>query len=203
MRSTSGVPHWTSRQSACSACGIFSLRRNKREPNGFTSRKTGAVISSLGGCSGPSWVVTWTERPVDSNFAIPPTENLSLDLGLYAITRGRELGVDLEHFRPALEHERIAERFFSPREVATLRTLPVESRQEAFFACWTRKEAYLKAKGEGLMRGLEQFTVSLVPGEPAALLSTEGDPQEAVRWSLRELSPRSEYVAALAVEGHD
>jgi 4'-phosphopantetheinyl transferase len=127
----------------------------------------------------------------------------SLDLALYAITRGRELGVDLERLRPDLIDQRIAERFFSPREVATLRTLPANMRQEAFFACWTRKEAYLKARGEGLTLRLDQFDVSLVPGEPAALLGTNGDPQEALRWSLQELFPRSGYVAALAVEGHD
>src|SRR5262245_35360257 len=67
----------------------------------------------------------------------------SRDLLLYAITRGRELAVDLEHFRPELIDQRIAERFFSPREVATLRTIPAHMRQEASFACWTRKEAYL------------------------------------------------------------
>ena len=127
----------------------------------------------------------------------------SLDLALYAITCGRELGVDLERVRPDLVDQQLAERFFSPREVATLRTLPVNVRQEAFFACWTRKEAYLKVRGEGVMLGLDQFDVSLVPGEPAALLGTNGDPQEALRWSLQELVLRSGYVAALAVEGHD
>jgi 4'-phosphopantetheinyl transferase len=127
----------------------------------------------------------------------------SLDLALYAITRGRELGVDLECLRPNLVDQRIAERFFSPREVAALCTLPATMRQEAFFACWARKEAYLKARGEGLRLGLDQFDVSLVPGEPAALLGASGDPQEALRWSLQELFPRSGYAAALAVEGHE
>jgi 4'-phosphopantetheinyl transferase len=88
-------------------------------------------------------------------------------------------------------------------KVAALRTLPAPMRQEAFFVCWTRKEAYLKARGEGLMLGLDQFDVSLVPGEPATLLGTKGDAQEAWRWSLQELFPGCGYVAALAVEGHD
>jgi 4'-phosphopantetheinyl transferase len=74
--------------------------------------------------------------------------------------------------------------------------------QEAFFACWTRKEAYLKAKGEGLSLGLDQFEVSVVPGEPAALLSIKGDPKKASHWSLKDLNPGPGYVGALAVKGH-
>ncbi len=123
-------------------------------------------------------------------------------LALYALTRDRKIGVDLERIRPDLADEKIAERFFSPREVAVLRALPTNMQPEAFFACWTRKEAYLKARGEGLALCLDQFDVSLAPGEPAALLSTNGDPQEVSRWSLQELDPGPGYVAALAVEGH-
>ena len=74
--------------------------------------------------------------------------------------------------------------------------------RQAFFLCWTRKEAYIKARGEGLSLPLDQFDVSLVPGEPAALLSTHRNPHEAFRWSLQELTPAPGYAAALAVEGH-
>lgn len=123
-------------------------------------------------------------------------------LALYAVTRGREVGVDLEHIRPHLDLIEIAERFFSPREVAVLRALPPRMQTYAFFSCWTRKEAYIKAKGEGLSIPLDQFDVSLAPGEPAALLHTQWDDQEASRWSLRELNPGPGYVAALAVFGH-
>ena len=124
-------------------------------------------------------------------------------MALYAITRGREIGVDLEYFRKnVVDTARIAEQFFSTREVAMLRSLPTQMRELAFFTCWTRKEAYIKAKGDGLSLALKSFDVSLTPGKPAALLRTEGDPQEASRWSLKELSPCSGYVAALAVEGH-
>jgi len=123
-------------------------------------------------------------------------------LALYAVTRGHDLGVDVERIQPRLE-ERIAERFFSPREVAALQTLPPPLQHEAFFACWTRKEAYIKATGEGLSLGLDQFAVSLVPGEPAALLWTEGDPQEARRWCLHALDPGPGYAAAICVGGHD
>lgn len=123
-------------------------------------------------------------------------------LALFAIARGREIGVDLEYARRGPSQEHIAERFFSRQEVAALRALPADMQAEAFFSCWTRKEAYIKARGEGLSLPLDQFDVSLTPGEPAALLSTRCDPQEASRWSLRELNPASNYVAALAVEGH-
>jgi len=123
-------------------------------------------------------------------------------LALLAMTHGREIGVDLELIRDNLEGEQLAERFFSPREVDALRTLPPELRREAFFHCWTRKEAYIKAIGKGLYLGLDQFDVSLRPGEPAALLATQHDPNEARRWSMRSLVPNEGYVGALVVEGH-
>ncbi len=126
----------------------------------------------------------------------------SRGVALYAVTSGREVGIDLEHIRFDLAVAEIVERFFSQREVATLRTLPTEVQRQAFFNCWTRKEAYIKARGEGLSLPLDQFDVSLVPGEPAAILDTQRDPSEASRWSLQELTAAVGYVAALAVEGH-
>jgi 4'-phosphopantetheinyl transferase len=124
-------------------------------------------------------------------------------LALYAITRGREVGVDVERIRPAVVQEQIAEHFFSPREVIVLRALPPPLQAPAFFACWTRKEAYIKAKGDGLTLPLDQFEVSLAPGEPAALLRTAWDPQEAAGWALQDLAPAPGYRAAVAVAGHD
>jgi 4'-phosphopantetheinyl transferase len=127
----------------------------------------------------------------------------SQELGLYAITRNRRIGVDLEYIRTDFACEQVAERFFSSREKTTLCTFPTKMKHEAFFTCWTRKEAYIKARGEGLSLPLNQFDVSMTPGEPALLENTRGDPQEASRWSLQELRPRTGYMAALAVEGHD
>jgi 4'-phosphopantetheinyl transferase len=126
----------------------------------------------------------------------------SRGVALYAVTRDREVGIDLEFIRRDLEVDQIAERFFSRRETVTLRALPTDLREYAFFLCWTRKEAYIKARGEGLSLPLDQFDVSLTPGEPAALLSTHPDSEEALRWSLHELPLASDYVAALALEGH-
>lgn len=123
-------------------------------------------------------------------------------VALYAIARGRDVGIDLERIRLDLAVAEIAERFFSRWETATLRTLPTEAQHQAFFRCWTRKEAYIKARGEGLSLPLDEFDVSLAPREPAAVLRTRRDPSDASRWSLQELTPAAGFVAALAVEGH-
>jgi 4'-phosphopantetheinyl transferase len=124
-------------------------------------------------------------------------------MGLYVVARGREVGVDVERIRTDLAFEQIAKRFLSPREVAVLRALPVTMQREAFFKCWNRKEAYVKARGNGLSLPPNQFEVSVAPGEPAALLSDSGDPWATSRWSLRDLSPAPGYVAALAAEGQE
>jgi 4'-phosphopantetheinyl transferase len=119
-------------------------------------------------------------------------------LALYALARNREVGVDVERIEPDLADQEVAGRFFSPREFLAFRALPASLRVEAFFNCWTRKEAYLKARGEGLFAPLDTFDVSLAPGQPAALLNG-GDG----RWSLHAFIPAPGYAAALAVEGCD
>jgi 4'-phosphopantetheinyl transferase len=124
------------------------------------------------------------------------------DLALFAVTRGRKVGIDLERVRPLAEAQEIARAFFSAQEYAVFCTLAEDQKREAFFACWTRKEAYLKARGVGLFLPFDQFDVSLTPGRPAMLLATKGDAQEASRWSLCELRPGPGYAAALAVAGH-
>ena len=95
----------------------------------------------------------------------------SHELALYAFTRGREIGVDIEYLRALPDADQIADRFFSARENATLQALPASQRRQAFFNCWTRKEAYIKAIGKGLSQPLDQFEVSLAPGDPARLLT--------------------------------
>lgn len=125
----------------------------------------------------------------------------SQGLALYAITQNQDIGIDLEHIRTDFPWREIAARFFSPRENAALQSLPSNQQIQAFFSCWTRKEAYIKAVGKGLAIPLDQFDVSLIPGKPAALLYTEWNPQEAGLWYLQELVPAPNYVAALAVKG--
>lgn len=121
-------------------------------------------------------------------------------LALFAFTEGREIGVDIEWIRKGIAQEQIAERFFASEEVAVLRRLPESQQDEAFFNCWTRKEAFIKAKGEGLSRPLDEFVVSLAPGEPAALLSVKDNPEEPANWTLQPLSTVPDFIAAVAVE---
>lgn len=124
------------------------------------------------------------------------------DLALIAVAQERAVGVDVERIAAGRTPMAIAARFFSPAEITALCSLPADQQIIGFFNCWTRKEAYLKARGKGLALPLDQFDVSLKPGEPAALLATRDDPSEASRWSLQTIEPGPGYVAALAVEGH-
>jgi 4'-phosphopantetheinyl transferase len=123
----------------------------------------------------------------------------SHELAIYAVMRNHEIGVDVEHLRPMPDAEQIAMRFFSASEQTTLLALPPEERTRAFFACWTRKEAFIKAIGEGLYYPLDQFSVSLSPDEPVCLQHVDTHPQEAASWTLRAFTPASDYVAAFAV----
>jgi 4'-phosphopantetheinyl transferase len=132
----------------------------------------------------------------------------SHDLALIAVARGRRVGVDVEAVRELSDAAQIARRFFSAAECAALSAVPAEQQLQAFFACWTRKEAFLKARGEGIAFGLDQFDVTLAPGEPARLLAVRdlrvpegGTPGEAARWSLAALEPGPGFAGALAVEG--
>lgn len=136
----------------------------------------------------------------DTNQSISFNVSHSHELALIAVTQNRDVGVDIEYVRTNLNYEEIAERFFSPTEKVVWRLLPTSVKQEAFFNCWTRKEAYIKAKGMGLSIPLNEFDVSFKPGEPAALLNTTWDEQEANRWSLTEITLAPDYIAALAVE---
>ncbi|MEW5989008.1 MAG: 4'-phosphopantetheinyl transferase superfamily protein [Chloroflexota bacterium] len=125
------------------------------------------------------------------------------EMALYAFARGQELGVDIEVIRPLDDAEPIARRFFSAREVADFLSVPVDQRPPAFFNCWTRKEAYIKAVGVGLAHPLDKFVVSLIPGQPAALLHEDDEPDAPGRWSIQSLDPGPGYVGALAIAKRD
>jgi 4'-phosphopantetheinyl transferase len=122
-------------------------------------------------------------------------------MALYAITRTIEIGVDVERVRSDFEYEEIAERFFSANEAAILRTIPTEKKLDAFYHCWTRKEAYIKAHGKGLSLSLDSFDVSFAPWEPSILLITKDKSQESSPWTLLDLKPGLGYVGALAAKG--
>jgi 4'-phosphopantetheinyl transferase len=124
------------------------------------------------------------------------------DVALVAVTRVRGVGVDVERIRADRADQAVAERFFSRGELAALRSLPADEWVGGFFRCWTRKEAYIKARGEGLSLALDRFEVSVEPGVPAALLRVEDAPEELRRWTLHDVSAAIPgYAAALAVEG--
>jgi 4'-phosphopantetheinyl transferase len=120
---------------------------------------------------------------------------------LLAFSRGRAVGVDVEAIRSDFDHEALARRFFSPRERDELGAIPPSEKCNAFFRCWTRKEAYLKAHGAGLTLPLYAFDVSLKPKAQDALLATRPDQGEAGLWSLGEVSAGEGYAAALCVQG--
>jgi 4'-phosphopantetheinyl transferase len=130
----------------------------------------------------------------DSNllFNLSHSDNMAL----YAIACNSKIGVDLERIDASFVKDGIDQKFFSPIEVAELRSLPASARLRAFFNCWTRKEAYVKAVGGGLQISLQSFDVSLAPDEDAAFLS-----ERESGWSLRALPVGNDYAAAVAVEG--
>ena len=123
-------------------------------------------------------------------------------LALIGIGSGREIGIDIERMRPEFAGEEIAKRYFSAKEIAELSRLPEELRTEGFFLCWTRKEAYIKATGDGLHIPLDSFDVSLTPGKPAILSSVD-----ASRWSIESFDPSlisdTSYAAAVVAQGQD
>lgn len=133
-----------------------------------------------------------------------PAFNLSHsgELALLAVSRAPTIGIDLEQLRPMPDAGQIAQRFFSPHENEVFQTIPAEQRDEAFFNCWTRKEAYIKAVGEGLSHPLDSFDVSLRPGEPAALLAVR-PPAATSDWALHAFQPAPAYVAALVTTNRD
>lgn len=127
-------------------------------------------------------------------------------IGIIAMTQGRRVGVDVERIRAVPDVVELAEHCFSQRETAQLKKLPEHLRLEGFYYCWTRKEAFAKALGRGLSLPLDQFVVSLIPGEPAELVDVLWDAKEVMRWSIHDLSImplrfQERYIGAIAAEG--
>jgi 4'-phosphopantetheinyl transferase len=127
----------------------------------------------------------------------------SHELALVALTRGCEIGVDVEHIRPIPDLAQIARRFFSLADQTEFSTLPPFQQSNAFYACWTRKEAFIKAVGDGLIYPLDQFNVTLIPGEPARFLRVGNDPSEAGKWTLVSFQPSNEYMGAVALRARN
>lgn len=131
--------------------------------------------------------------------------NLSHSHGLavYAVSRRRKIGIDLEKVRPLEDMVNLARRFFSRAEFEAFSSLSATDQQAGFFSGWTRKEAYVKAMGNGLLHPLHDFDVVLTPGRPAELLYVKNDPDAPKRWSLSTMQPAHDYIGALCVEGYD
>ena len=140
----------------------------------------------------PSLAPTAGDPPV--HFNVSHTRSMAL----IAFSSDRRLGVDVEFIRPIDNWEDIARRFFSQNELAELRSLPPNQRDEGFYTCWTRKESYIKARGEGLHLPLDSFDVTLTPGQPEKLTA-----EDASNWTLVSLYPRVGYAAALTAEGQN
>jgi 4'-phosphopantetheinyl transferase len=118
-----------------------------------------------------------------------------------AVARGRAVGIDIECIRLAPDWAGIMNSFFSSVEREGILALPSADRPRAFFTCWTRKEAYLKATGEGIGTPLDSFDVTVIPGSEPRLLRVDGSPREVTRWQFHELPLEGDFVGVAAIEG--
>ncbi|MGH9867320.1 MAG: 4'-phosphopantetheinyl transferase family protein [Candidatus Polarisedimenticolia bacterium] len=125
----------------------------------------------------------------------------SEDLAILGIADGRRIGVDVERLTEVPEMDDIARNHFSEHELQQYAGAAPASRTRCFYNAWTRKEAWLKARGDGLSAELSGFDVTLAIGRPARLLEVRGERGEAQRWCLYACTPAAGYVAAVAVEG--
>jgi 4'-phosphopantetheinyl transferase len=125
----------------------------------------------------------------------------SQDLALLALGGDGPLGVDVEALRPLRDRAAIADRFFTPAEASVIASLPDPEQDLAFFLCWTRKEAVLKAVGDGISLGLDRYQVACRPGEPARVLEVDGRADLAAEWTMIDLRVAPGFAGALALRG--
>jgi 4'-phosphopantetheinyl transferase len=122
------------------------------------------------------------------------------DVAVFAFAYDREVGVDVEEVRVIPDADTIVAQMFSPREKADYFALSPRDRALGFFQCWTRKEAFIKALGDGLYHPLDRFDVSLAPGDPARILRVEGTPAGDCPWTLHSFSPGAGLIGALVMQ---
>lgn len=182
--------------------GRFHFERDRRHfvagrgiLRGILGRYLGRAPEQLAFVYGLRGKPVLPETPLHFNLAH------SGGLAVLAVAHSGAVGIDLERVRPVPDCERIMTSFFSPAEVAAILALPPADRLLAFFTCWIRKEAYLKARGDGIATELHRFSVSAGPGSPPRLLHVDGHPQETQRWSFRDLPLESGYLGVVAWEG--
>lgn len=125
----------------------------------------------------------------------------SKGLAIYTFAGHRSVGVDVEEIKPMRDMDGIVRCFFAPGEIQFYAGLPATARTETFFRCWTRKEAFLKATGDGLFRPLNSFSVSLLPYAESHVMDAAGNHPMAPRFLLRDLRIEKGFMATVAVEG--
>ncbi|MEZ4512088.1 MAG: 4'-phosphopantetheinyl transferase superfamily protein [Chloroflexota bacterium] len=147
--------------------------------------------------------VTKFGKPFLVNHALHFNLSHSQEVGLLAVCRSSVVGVDVEEKRPLSDLHSLAAHVFSPVELQTLHALPPAQQPGGFFNAWTRKEAFIKAIGEGFSYPLKEFDVTLAPGDPAAIVQVQGSTEEAATWSLHLLPPLPGFASALVLKaGH-
>jgi len=148
--------------------------------------------------AGPGGKPGLPRGPIDTDlrFNISRSE----DIAVYAFTTGREIGIDVEAVREIPDADAIAARYFSRRENEEYRSLTQRDKAAGFFNCWTRKEAFIKAIGEGLLHPLDDFDVSLTPGEPARILRISQVPGDACGWTIHDFSPCPGFTGAVVAQ---
>ncbi len=177
----------------------FIIRRGllRRILSGYLGQSPSEISFSYNSYGKPALVSMYGEPALYFNVSH------SGGLALYAITQSQEVGVDIERIRPSEDAEDIVKHFFSSREKTEFSTLPERIKKQAFFTCWTRKEAVIKAMGQGLSYPLDKFSVSMLPDEKARLVKTKGHENKETIWFLKEIRLSAGYVAAVAVKGCD
>jgi 4'-phosphopantetheinyl transferase len=180
--------------------------RSDTHRNRFVAAR-GILRTLLGGCLdcgpdelkfdyGPTGKPALAGRYTESGLSFNVAHSQSL--GLVAITRRGPIGVDVEFIRPMSDASGLVERFFSARENALFQSLPDHQKNIAFFNLWTRKEAWLKATGQGIAHSLNRVEVTFTPGEPARFLALPNESRAEDNWILRELLPAPGFVGAVA-----
>ncbi|MFQ5741840.1 MAG: 4'-phosphopantetheinyl transferase family protein [Acidobacteriota bacterium] len=142
-------------------------------------------------------------KPALSNQESPPGLQFNLShsssVGLLAVTLQDPIGVDIERIRPLHDVDRLARSCFAEHEFSLFKEVGPDEKLDVFYRCWTRKEAFVKALGQGLTRSTRSFEVSFLDPAKASLVAMEGHPLEPELWSIEPLEPAEGYVGALAV----
>jgi len=188
-------------EGARAACFHFEIHRTRFV---IARARLRILLASYLGCEPAALAFSYTEHGKPYLSGAWLTFNLSHahEMAVVGVARNRTIGVDIEHIRAELAGAEIAERYFAGAEVRALRSFPPERQPAAFFRCWTRKEAYIKARGEGLSMPLADFEVCLEQKEDLPLVNYK-DPNEAARWKLCNIPVQEGYAAAVAVEGQN